>query len=251
MEIWFHIGLPDAEPGYHAWGLQHLGFATWAPDEETVLGRIPAKFDEYRGWLSSHQLTAPDGEDNEIQVVERVRGNEILFGHDRENASIEEIDRSIALLTASRSDLLAILKQTPDEALSWEPPYHRFAAWADWRTIRATLAHLANSEAHYYTAMIGHESTRNPADPHDPWREYLLSTRAEAVHFLEDLRVGNDRSRVQTFRRQGRRAPEGANEGWSVRKVLRRMIRHELLHTKSIRRIVTEWQNQHRQPHTN
>lgn len=245
MEIWLHEGLPDGEPGHHAWGLHQIGFATWAPDEKTVIELVPAKFDEHRGWLVSHQLAPRAEKDGGIQVVERVRGHEILFGHDRGEASVAEIDRTIELLAASRSDLLAILDTTPEATLSWNPPYRQFAKWADWRSIGATLAHLGNSEIHYYTAMIGHESTRSPASPDHPWREFLPATRAETVQFLQRLRTDPGLSRVTSVQRHSRRAPQGAPEEWSVRKALRRMVRHELLHTKSIRRILTEWQRQH------
>jgi len=34
-------------------------------------------------------------------------------------------------------------------------------------------------------------------------------------------------------------------EQWSVRKVLRRMVSHELVHTKSIRRIIGDYEKLH------
>jgi hypothetical protein len=105
-------------------------------------------------------------------------------GHDGEPATPQEIDLAIELLAASRRDLLATLDGATDALLDWNPPYRRFASWADWRTIRATLAHVANGETHYYTRSIGF-----------------------------------------------------GEEHWSVRKALRRMVSHEILHGKSIRRI--------------
>jgi hypothetical protein len=108
--------------------------------------------------------------------------------------------------------------------------------------VAAILAHLANGETHYYTAMIGHTSRRQPAEPDDDWREYLPAARAEAVAFLLALKVSPDRVRVSEPWRDSRRAGTQGSEAWSVRKALRRMVRHELLHTRSIRRILREWE---------
>ena len=47
---------------------------------------------------------------------------------------------------------------TVSENLNWhDPPYENFAAWADWRSIKANLAHIASGETHYYTKHIGYE----------------------------------------------------------------------------------------------
>ncbi len=52
VRVWLLEGLSDAEPGFQAWRLDHLGFATWAPTRRKVLAKVPAKFDGHRRWLS-------------------------------------------------------------------------------------------------------------------------------------------------------------------------------------------------------
>lgn len=241
MNVWLLEGAPGAEPGFQAWNLEHLGFATWAPTRDRVLERVPGKFDEHREWLFSHGLASPAAI-ADVTVVEELHGDELLFARDRDRASVGEIDTAIALLGAARVDLLSLVGSAAPDALTWSPPYRHFAPWADWRTVAAILAHLANGETHYYTAMIGHTSRRRPAEPDDDWSEYLPATRAEAVAFLLALKVSPDRARVIEPWRDLRRGGTRQAEAWSVRKALRRMVRHELLHTRSIRRILQDWE---------
>jgi hypothetical protein len=231
IRVWLHEGV-DADPGWNAWGLGWLGFATWAPTRGEVLEQIPAKLAEHLAWLDSHGLSS-SRPGPEIAVQEEVRGNEVLFGPDRLPATVEEIDRTVRLLDCSRRDLLATVGPLADRILDWDPPYRRFARWADWRTIRAILAHLANSETHYYLRHVGYLGPHAPARPEDDWRVFLGRSRGEALAFLDVLKAAPDRARVK----------ESASEHWSVRKALRRMVRHERMHCKSIRRIVRAYQH--------
>lgn len=230
LRVWLHEG-HDAEPGCEAWALDVLGFATWAPTRAEVLAKLPAKLAEHARWRAKHALLVPDVAGG-IEVVATHEGNEPLFEPDRDPATPEEIDLAIALLGASRADLLDPLAGATDALLDWNPPYRRFASWADWRTIRANLVHVANGESHYYTRSIGYESSSPPAKAGDDWRVFLPRSRAEAVAFLRGVRSSGDRARVAAL-------DHGFGlEHWSVRKALRRMVSHEILHAKSIRRIV-------------
>ncbi len=210
-----------------------LGFATWAPSVDTLLESLPAKLERHAVWCRSHRLDAPP--QNGFDVVGRVTGNEILFEPDREEATPAEIDRAIAMLEASRADVLGDVEAAPAAALDWDPPYRRFASWASWRTIRANLAHVANGETHYYLTNVGHRPRVPAAEPGGDWRRFLADHRAEAIAFLEALKQSRDRARV------GGHHWHDEVEWWSVRKALRRMVRHELLHWRSIRRILASY----------
>lgn len=241
MEVWLASGAV-AEPGVQAWSLNHLGFATWGPTKEDVLDRVPMKLDAHLDWMAHHQLSSQVLHDQRVEVVEEIFGHEPLFGYDRYPATIEEIDLAIALLRASHDDLVELLDNLPSDFLTWEPPYRRFADWADWRTVAATLAHMANAESHYYLAMVGYEAQRATVTSGDEWQDYLPSVRSDTLDYLTNLRSSTDRTRVRTRIRSSRRAPDGEVEEWSVRKALRRIARHDLLHTRSIRRIRREWE---------
>lgn len=232
----------DAEPGFQAWSLNHLGFATWALTKREVLDRVPRKLDAHLQWMAEHELESQEVHDQRVEVVEEVSGHEPLFGHDRKPATIEEIDLATALLRASHHDLMELLNSVPDAFLGWDPRYRQFAAWADWRTVAGTLVHMANAESHYYLAMIGHEAQGAMVTSDDDWQVCLPSVRNDTIECLAHLRSSADRARVRTRVRRGRRAPNGEVEEWSVRKALRRIVRHDLLHTRSIRRIRREWE---------
>jgi hypothetical protein len=206
-----------------------MGFATWAASEEDVLARVPGKLEEYRLWLSGHEVQIPV-RSGDAAVVERVRGNEVLFSEDIGPCSQEEVDLAIELLSHSRADLLAAVHSMPSGALDWDPPYRSFAGWASWRTVRQILAHIANTESHYYLPSIGYEPRIEPALADGDWEEFIELHRAETLRNLRDLRDSVDRSRVTRD-----------EEEWSARKVLRRLVRHELLHLKSVVRIGKEY----------
>ena len=192
--------------------------------------------------MAEHRLPSREFQEQRLEVVEEISGHEPLFGHDREPATIEEIDMAMALLRASHHDLVELLINAPDAFLDWEPPYRRFADWADWHTVAATLAHMANAESHYYLAMIGYEAQRATVASDVGWQDYLPSVRSDTLECLAHLRSSADRTRVITRVRRSRRAPDGEVEEWSVRKALRRVARHDLLHTRSILRIRREWE---------
>lgn len=245
MKVWLVSGT-EVEPGVQAWSLNHLGFATWGSTKRDVLDRVPRKLDDHLQWLTEHRLPRPEVHDQRVEVVEEVFGHEPMFGHDRQPATVGEIDLAMRLLRVTQHDLVELLNSVPDAFLSWEPTYRRFASWADWRTVAGTLAHMANAESHYYLAMVGYEPRRPTVTSDDHWRDYLPALRSDTIEYLEDLRSSTDRARVQTGLRRSRRAPGGEIEEWSVRKALRRMVRHDLLHTRSFQRIRREWERARR-----
>jgi hypothetical protein len=221
------------ETGWTAWCLDVLGFATWAPDRRGVLARIQAKLDEYHRWLTRHGMRAP-GVDGAVSVVEHVCGDEVMFQHDTGPCTVGELDSAVLLLSASREDLLAMVSSMQKAALDWDPPYRSFAEWATWRTVREILAHIANTETHYYLPTIGYKPEFEPAASDGDWEEFLPRHRQETVRFLMELREAADRARVTRDK-----------EEWSVRKVLRRLVWHELLHWKSISRIGREYEKRY------
>ncbi len=223
-----------------AWDLRRLGFATWAPTRDAVIARVPERLLAYHAWLAGHGLDA--GSDaggfppaaasagagsGPVTIVETVSGNEVLFDHDRHPAAPAEIEHCLRLLSCSRSDLLATVAPMPDALLDWDPPYRNFLAWARWRTIRQVLGHIASTEVGYYLPSVGYYSADVGELSDLPWPEQLRRSRAQTVRFLEGLlEDGEDRLRLYE-----------ADEAWSVRKVLRRLVWHELAHLKSVRRI--------------
>jgi hypothetical protein len=212
LRIWLHEG-HDGDPGVSALGLDFLGFSTWAESDAEVVAKVPTKFEAYSAWRSRHGLPVDAG-DSRVEVVDCLVGNEILFSPDLEAARPEDIDLTIRLLACSRADLTAQLEAAPKGVFDWNPHYRRFAPWADWRTIRANLAHIANGETHYYTKNIGHTPSGPPADSGGDWKVLLSESRRETVAFLEDLKSSQDLLRVRTV-------DHGFGEESSIARIIR------------------------------
>ncbi|MCW5877106.1 MAG: DinB family protein [Anaerolineales bacterium] len=230
MRIWLHE-LTGNEHGWIAWSLDLMGFATWSPERSSLLGKVPGKLQAHLNWLAGAGMPAPGGvEAGVLEIVEEVRGNEVLFEFDRQPSTPAEVSLCLQLIAQTRRELLDTVVSLPDAVLDWDPPYAQFAAWARWRTIRQILSHIALTEVGYYLPAIGYSGP----DPEDllanPWGQQLAISRRASDRFLQQLAAGADLLRLS----------EG-EESWSVRKVLRRLVWHELLHLKSIRRIVAEY----------
>ena len=210
----------------------YLGFATWAETESHVLEKMPQKLLDYMQFRQRHGLSRHGvsslSEHAQAEVDERVTGNEILFSPDYHAATPLFVEETISLLHATRAELLEAINGLPDQVLDWEPPYRRFPSWARWRTTRQILAHTANTETHYYLPNIGIRPNILPATESEPWQAYLTRHREATLEALRTLKTSHDLVRVHFY-------DDGA---WSVRKALRRLVWHERLHTKSIRRII-------------
>ncbi|HHW11309.1 MAG TPA: DinB family protein [Firmicutes bacterium] len=237
MRIWRHH-LEGDEFGHMAWSLDHLGFATWAPTRDEVLARVPMKFVEYQQWLGRHGLP-PSKEEraNSLEIVEEIFGDEVAFQEDMLPAAAAEITYCKRLLELTRSDLLSVVAELDDKVMDWDPPYKNFASFASWRTIRQILAHIACTEIGYYLPKIGWQPNLKPKDLRESsWHEQLQLSRKETHRFLDELLAAEDKTRINKSA-----IPV---EAWSVRKVLRRLVWHELLHWKNIRRIVRDYYGQ-------
>lgn len=94
----------ESKTGWNAWCLDAPGFAIWADISATVLARVPSTFAEYQLWLRSHGLPQV-AVDSHIDLVETVRGDEMLFARDARPATLELTDQTIAPLHATRLHL--------------------------------------------------------------------------------------------------------------------------------------------------
>ncbi len=233
LAIYLKQGEPH-DPGWQAWCLDLLGFATWAPNEAEVMAKLPAKLAEHANWLRRHDEPLPALR-TDITVAERAHGDELLFGPDHQPARGEEIDLTLRLIGHSRRDLLGSVSRLPDQLLDWDPPYQHFPNWADWRTIRQVIRHIALCEVGYYLRWIGFDPITARQPPPD-WRDLLEASRADTLRCLDSLKTAADRARLV----------EARGEAWSVRKVLRRLVWHELLHIKNIRRIIGKYETSQR-----
>ncbi len=208
-----------------------------APAREEALRQLPQAISAYYAWLRRHGEPAPAGDEPvEIEIAGESRGfgpfepgdAAALFPPDRESISPEEMEWTFRLLDHSRSDLLALTQELPDDLLDWQPDTESFS-------IRRLLRHVGNAEEWYVSRLVPPETL--PPEWEDdealPTFEFLAMERQTAITRLRQLmpeeRAGLFYPTVWTSR------PE---EPWTARKALRRFLEHEREHTGQVREIL-------------
>lgn len=214
-----------------AWMLDFPGFHTWAGDGPSALLILPQELARLAAWTREKSgrdwlgVTAID-----IRLVETFRAYEIPAGEAVPGAGTEinawfaddarpydrvEAKRAVEILTWTREDLLLLVNLLSREALMRVQDGERWS-------IEGILGHLADAEWWYLNRMgAGGEREVYPPDT----ISRMKAVRESAHKTILDL--AND-DQVRTV--------EG--EKWSARKMMRRIIWHELDHIRHIRRLM-------------
>ena len=223
------VGLENETEGRSlAWALDFPGSFAYGPDESTALLGIPQAMLRYESWVAAHTADSwIQLGDFDIRLVdtwqvynidanyrEIADGYEVnaWFKDDWRPLSDEEISRGLKILSWCRMDLLAVVHNLSNQDLDAEYPHERWS-------IRGILNHVANAEWWYLDRLeLTHESRQNLPDDVFTRLEFV---RKETNQVLPGL-VGSD----QVIGKQG--------EFWSPRKLIRRVIWHELDHVDHI-----------------
>jgi hypothetical protein len=217
-----------------AWVLDLPGCVAGARDSAELADRLPLAIAEYIAWLQEHgERVSPTTAWTVVEAVDpdavRATGGNVSLAADREPVSRRALELAITRLAYARADLLAGVANLPDAVLDWVPPrtsVTQFDAWApDVRTMRDVVQHVFSFEV-YYREGLQDGPARGIFEPvADPERDRALT--------LERLRSLSPAQRSYVFQplRPGRTVPEQ----WTVRKVLRRMLAHERVHTAELR----------------
>jgi predicted RNase H-like HicB family nuclease len=203
---------------------------------ERALEKAKIAIKEWFRWLERHGEKVPDEArefDVEVGEILRVGYNPVeagkpepLFWSEVPPVNKRDIARTIRLLGYSRSDLLKLVSGISDEVLDWQPPGKP-------RTIRNTLKHIGFVEWWYITRLDVELPTRLPKDVF----ELLSHTRKMVVDYLRNFPREKRSGVFQPKRDVGRKAK--ICNLWTARKVLRRLVDHERLHTKYIENVLT------------
>jgi predicted RNase H-like HicB family nuclease/uncharacterized damage-inducible protein DinB len=225
----YHVYLEEDDSGRCMAHVPDLaGCAVTGPDRTTALAALPAAIRAYLQWCGEHGEPLPADETVEVVVVEVVHGcrpwrqggAHALFSVDRAPLGDAELRAYLRRMSYARGDLLTFVRGLPPHTLDTAPP--------GVPSVRAVLTHLIETEA-WYLSRLGQ---RVPAvqDGSDIV-QHLVDSRARAVEVI--LRLSpRQRDLVYVPTENPSDNPE---EGWTLRKVLRCFLEHELGHLHELR----------------
>lgn len=193
-------------------------------NRQAALAAAPAAIGAYLRWCARHG--EPLSEDGSVQIavaeVQHAAGPwrrgsaNALFAVDRAPLGDGELRTYLRRMGYARSDLIAFVRGLPSGSTNGAPgpvsPPH----------VRAAIEHLAETEA-WYLSRLGQRIT---IEPTDDALQRLIDARARTVEAI--LRLSprqRDLVYVPT-----ERTSDDPEEGWTLRKVLRRCLEHEMTH---------------------
>ncbi len=221
------------------------GCAVRAPTREEALHQLPEAIRDYHDWLRRHGETVPPVDKPiEVDIAEVSTGfgpfnpgdAAALFEPDRRAIAAEEIEFHLRLMSHSRADLVALVRDLTDETLDWQPDAQSFS-------IRRLLRHIGNAEEWYVSRIVPPESLPPEweRDEDMPIMEFLEMERRTAIARLRQL---TEAEQSDVFYPQ--QWTQHPGEPWTARKVFRRFLEHEREHTGQIRRMLEQ---RHRAAH--
>jgi hypothetical protein len=197
-----------------------------------ALAKAPSKIAEYLDWLKAHGETIDESGCNvQVETEEIVRGDwpvklgdsQALFKDDLRPLEHAEVERAMRHMSYAREDLMALYQTVPEGALEWKPddsaPRH----------IKRIAEHIAEVDIFYLERLRGRKF--------DDWPSSFL----ELMEELRVLRLSNlnddEMKCTVSHHPPGGWTGTSAPEGWTARKVVRRFVWHERLHTATIRKL--------------
>lgn len=214
-----------------------------AGSQEEALSKLQYAIRVYQAWLHNHQEDFEVDDAVTLELVEVIHGfgpfkrgdSAALFAADRQPPTPDEMEK-IYLRRASfaRDDLLALTRPLPRRIHNWR-------ARSGEMTITEILRHVGNAEKWYLSRLVPPD-TLPPEWEFDQQLPIFKFLEMERTIVLDRLR-GLNKEELQTVY-SPTHWTKHPHEPWTARKVLRRMIEHELEHTEHIRQVLSEWRVQ-------
>lgn len=218
------IGLENNPRGRSlAWALDFPGAFAYGKDGSEAILRLPQGLARYEHWANTHAgANFVELGDFDLRLVDTWQvytiGKDMLesedgyevdawFRDDWRPLGEDDVQRGMMLCRWSRGDLLAVTSELPAEKLDQTYPEQRWS-------IRGILAHVANAEW-WYLDRLGLAQPRESLSK-DVF-ERLAAVRARVEESMPGL-VGS------------RKVVGVDGEFWSPRKLLRRILWHEMDH---------------------
>ncbi len=207
-----------------------------APTFDDAVAKAPLKIREFLEWLQKHgERVTEDARSIETEVAEVVKGNwpvnmgdsQALFEADLTPLHREEVDRCVRFMKYAREDFMNLYSDQPKESLEWKPDT------ATPRNIKRIAEHVADCSLFYLERVKPRRSSEWPL------------TFLEVADELSTMRLLNltdeEMSCKVSYHEPGEWTGMHEPEGWTARKVLRRFIWHERLHTATIRKLARQY----------
>ncbi len=220
-----------SDAGYMAWVHELPGCVARGVTREEVESKIAPEIAEFLAWAQRAHLSAQGVEfaivgEVTSAVPARDADSEILLEPDRTRLTQTFWSQVERLLRLSRQELLHMLAEADEATLSYKPE-------GSPRSIREHCLHIGLVELMYAAWTFDLESSRGVAD-FLRWTRRIITTRMRAL-------VRSDHGTMTLAFWSGAPRPEP----WTARKAARRLVWHERLHLRAIRRLLTRQSGPH------
>ena len=218
-----HTGIDVGfDGGAAAWALGLHGCAATARSEAAAIQALPGRIDGFVAWLtgSGEAVEPPRGS---VQVVERFEsyrlddGYEVnaIFAHDRRPVAKAEVETALRWLELAHERLAAAVAAAGSRPL-----------YGEGRTRDDLLGHVIRAERWLATrAELDQFTIAFPRDD-GPLEDQLRANRPFVRRYV--LRASQDDA--------VRERSDSKGEGWTARKILRRLVYHVLDHAEELER---------------
>jgi predicted RNase H-like HicB family nuclease len=224
MQGEYHLGIEDMEPGnWVAWVFEFPGCYARGIRRQAALDSAPAAIEELISRLKQAGFPVSGaGKPVEVSIAEEFRSFpsspdylvNAFFENDRIPLSEDDNNYARLLLDLNRNELLAIITGLSEDVLD------RTVPGEVQKNVRGIIRHIGSAEWWYWDRLgLAFPRAQRPEDPFD----MLKTLREFTLHHLPGL-VGSSELTVCL------------GEKWSPRKLLRRTIWHERVHTLQIAR---------------
>lgn len=213
------------DAGYMAWVHELPGCVARGATREEVESKIGPAIAEFLAWAGRARVAPDDVEftivaELESAVPMRDADSEILLEPDGRPLTQTIWSQVERLLQLSRKDLLRTLGDLDEAALAFKPE-------GSPRSVREHLTHIGFVELMYAAWTFPLDSPKGIAD-FLRWTRRIVTARMRAL-------ARSDRGVTTYAHWSGAPRPEP----WTARKAARRLVWHERLHLRAIRRLLT------------
>jgi len=204
-----------------------------SPSFDEAVAKAPLKIKEFLDWLKGHGDDIGGSDyDVETEVSEVVRGNwpvnlgdsQALFKADLRPLEREEVERCKRYIRYAREDFINLYLSAPKEAHEWKPDQ------STPRHIKRIAEHIADVDFFYIERLKARKFRDWPL-------EFLEVSNELTLMRLSNL-SGEEMNCSVSYHEPGGWTGTSEPEGWTTRKVLRRFVWHERLHTSTANKLI-------------